>query len=672
MKTGLIKTFLTALAGSVALMVALVLMNNMRPATVVEASPAVASPALAAVEASKLTSITISHIPDNIVYGMDKDGVSKFVVTRTNEALNQDYIATLMVNNMPITKPNSTELLTIPLPAGVDPIEVPTPLAPNNESWDPGTYWVTATVYQTGTVLGEVYHNVTIAPFIGWDSSVRNMASMRLGDVLSAAVKIQPAVNYMSDTNEVVEYDFDGDGTPEGGVTIDGTNSYTKATAPNATYVFTEYLYTKAATYTVNAHYQYNSGVYGKPTNSATTVVTVVNPGLDLMIHGMKATDVVTPEIDHTKEITKGMSGDTVELVAKVDASEGLTPTLVEFKAGEETIATIPVSGTEAMTTIVLSDVTTPTVVTMTAVLVSPKFGEGDGDMKVIVATEPISVVVDPKPAPPAEPCPVSIALAATPASPIKTGETYTATATLTEQAAETCKVGGVEGKQVDFTSTLGTPAPASAATDASGVATTTLTSAVTGTATLTATFGEAADGIDLVFEPVEVVDDGIEIESGGTATFEDETNPENNVVIEMPAGSVKVKAKCTLMVELPTKPSGVRIREVGNAFTCNFKTMDGKPYTGTVKMQFRRLVAPATAMLADATVPTTRTNLIGLGVNQGDTWDILSADSVSQPDANNLVTASVNVATPSSTDTYARLTANKVVYLPMVPKNLN
>lgn len=605
-KTGLIKTFLTALAGSVALMVALVVMNNLRPATtVVEAAPATASNALAATE---LTSITIKHMPEHPKYGDD----IMAMVMREGEAISNTYTATLMVNGMAITQPAYVEL-----PANTETFSMP---VPGSDMWAPATYPISATIYQSGTVQGIVNHEITVDPFIGWDSSVRNMPPMKLGDVLSAAVKVMPAVNYMSNTNEVVEYDFDGDKEVDAGVTITGTNSYMKPDKPNSTYVFDEYLYTKAATYTVGA--QYKSGIYGEPTYWATTTVVVKNPVLSF-------------------DATVDQENCTVDLAADlIDASENLTPTMVQFLADGEEVAKIDVAGTKAMTTVALPEVTETTTVTMKAVLVSDAFG---GE---IVATEKDVVV---------EPCGVcevtSIALSSTPASPIEAGGTYTVTAQLTEACAD---------KAVGFVTTLGTLGSASDTSDENGKAMTTLTSDVAGTAIVTATYEDKSEGITLVFE-----DGGTEIDDGGETTIEDAENPENNVTIKIPAGSGKVKAKCTLVMELPNPPSGGRIRDVGNAFSCNFKTMDGKAYTGTLQLQFRRKVGPAT--LAAATVPTTMTNLIGLGVNQGTTWDILDATSVSV--SGDTATATANVTNPSSTDTYARLTAYKAVYLPMIPK---
>lgn len=289
MRTGVFKPFLAALAGSALLVVAMFALNFMRPEpTVVEAAPAVAAPSLAATD---LTTVTMIVYPAMPMYG---EGVNIYLdrhMMYTNTEMSVKVDSSMM---------HSTWHTTTNWTNG----NTRTVVMPGKQY--PGTYMVTATIMVTGTEAGKVYGQYAVQPMIKFDSSVPD--TITYGNELSAVVKIMPEVNYMSSTNEIVEYDFDEDG-PMASVVITGSTSYKKADKPDATYVYTSYTFTKAGTHTLKATYK--SGIYGTPYAMVTKTIVVEQncpSKVDLMITGGQTEESAAIEGTGTGKATLDVS----------------------------------------------------------------------------------------------------------------------------------------------------------------------------------------------------------------------------------------------------------------------------------------------------------------------------------------------------------------------------
>lgn len=423
MRNNLFKAFVSAVAGSALLLVALFVMNVVRPETaVVEAAPAVAAPSLAA---TNLTTVTMMSEPTMPMY---TEVISSWIV-RDEMTKDMPMTATVMVNGKWLMDMNKMPVVW-DLKPGVITSEFK--LADN---WYPGSYYVTATVYMSGTMAGYAPNNggnpITVMPMIKFDSGVP--AEVKLGEKFSATVKIQPEVNVMSNTNEIVEYDFQNDGTVDASVIISSTNSYTKSDKPDATYVYTDYMFMKGMTYTMKAAYK--SGIYGNPMATVTKTISVKNP--TLTVNATPATVKVGEQVS-----LEGMTDFAVDTAS------------VMFSANGTDLGTVAMSGTNATTTTTFAQVGEYAI---TGKLMA--FGNE------VTTSAPVTVTVESAQA-------AADTVVASAAKAVEAGSTTTVSATVTGNSQP------VAGQVVSFTIQAGssTISPVTATTNDQGVAEVTLT----------------------------------------------------------------------------------------------------------------------------------------------------------------------------------------------------
>lgn len=348
MRNNLFKAFLSAVAGSAILLAALFVMNIVRPETaVVEASPAVAAPSLAATG-----QVTMTIDPATSMYGEKVTlHFARSPMYKDIEKMTASITITMKTNKWYTyttwTKGQTMTMITLPTGKVVT--------TTNYTTRNPGTYTVETNVFSGSLLIDKASGSYTILPLIAFDSAVP--AQINLGQWFTPTVKIQPQV---MTTTEVVEYDMLGDGKPVA-VKIDSTSSFTKPDKPDATYVYTRYMYTKGATYTVKAAYK--SGIYGDPMAVVTKTINVKNPTLTV-----KATPATVKVGEPVK--LEGMTDfavDTASVVFSVDGKALSTVAMSNTNA--TTTTTFAQAGTYSITGKLMAfgnDVTTSAPVTVT------------------------------------------------------------------------------------------------------------------------------------------------------------------------------------------------------------------------------------------------------------------------------------------------------------------
>jgi hypothetical protein len=543
--------------------------------------------------------------------------------------------------------------------------------------WGAGENYVTATIFYDNVVVGKVYQTVEIMPRMKWDSSVRNLESLRMGEVLSPIVSIRPLVNYISNTNEIVMFDYGNDKSED--VVITDTTHFVKDATEDKTKEDTSYVYstmgmtyTKAGAYTLTA--EYAEGVYSTPKAEATQMITVAAPMLDYMLQDPTGEDITT-------QVSGG------PLVMKMDSSYALSPTVAWFYGmpvsdmqAPPIQAQVMVSGTDAMTNVTAPMVNSPVVTYVTGVaMLSSVYGEEDPEdlpagmqlpegMKLVSMSKPITLEVNGT-----IPCKVaSIDLSAMPAAAdrpinVETGGQYTVTATLKDEDGN-----GVSGEEVTFTTQGGGAVnPASGTGDEDGIVTTYVSSSEAATVTLQAM--ACMDGEDTT--PVTATLEGLTFyeELGWpydpAADFEESID---DITIFIPQGAYANPLRIRVIpVEGGNPPEGVpaltgpTVWQVFKYYQMVITDMDGNvvnniQFTKTqnvngikVTIQF----VTGAALQAPVTVPATATQLLKVGNYTGN-WS-------SQPANVSGNTMSVEMTSPGSA--LASLTAAREVYLPLI-----
>ncbi len=656
MKQNFIKTFVSALAGSILLVVAMFAMNAMRPETqVVQAATAVQAPALAA-EETVYTSATLSYTPEAPKYNFEAEkaeGIT-FTIVRDKDA-HIPMTATLYITSTHVGTEwilNESTTSTKNIAAKIYP----------------GTYPITASLVQSETVdVGILKDTVTVYPVFQFDRGVP--AEIKLGDCYTADVKIQPKVNYMSDTNEMVDYDF-GDKTKLAEVSINSTSAYTKVGKEDSTYVFTRHRYLKGGmTYTVKA--DYNSGIYGKKVGQITKTLYVENPDVKVWVTDMDGEPITTTK-----------SGEMVR--AWAETSHAISPTMMYLNTSseEDFSAMLPMTGTKVYT-----DFTAPEIpegdkvltVTVGADLLSSMYGDKTStiskELKLITSGSTPLVV---EKAPPPPPKVDEVDLSNSPASPIKAGESYTVTATLMNADSEPVTGTDVMFKVTDADSNAEIKTENETSDDA-GKAEITVTSSevatytviavsegVTSTKQLTLMFqsGENTKQIDPTKnEDVEMTsEDGkvtITIESGTFTETVDivfEEASENDADVQGKIGSLKSKGKFGFF--------RVKIYHVVNGQRgAQFFPVLSKP----IKIVYNRLTVASTMLQQTTTVPLNEVQLLKMATYTTSWNNMDTTVTPSSPSAGDAL--SITGSTKQPGELFAVITANNEVYLPTVQK---
>lgn len=666
MKQNFIKTFVSALAGSILLVVAMFAMNAMRPETqVVQAATAVQAPALAA-EETVYTSATLSHTPETPKY---TEGFT-FTIVREKDA-HIPMTATLYITSTHV----GTEWI---LDDGKGTV---TSTKKIDAKIYPGTYPITASLVQTETVnVGILKGEVTVVPIFKFDSGVP--AEIKLGDCYTADVKIEPKVNYISDTEEIVAYDFD-DGSDVAEVLIEETSAYTKEGKDklDSTYVFTRHrYYVGGMTYTVKA--TYNSGVYGKMSGEITKTLYVENPEVKVWVTDMDG-----------EVITTTKSGEMVR--AWAETSHAISPTMMYLKTSADLdlppgapeayfpSAMLPMTGTKVYT-----DVTVPELiegagdsltVTVGADLLSSMYGGETSsiskELKLITSASTPLVV---EKAPPPPPKVTEVDLSNAPASPIKAGESYTVTATLMDADSKPVTGTNVMFKVTDADSNAEIKSENKTSDDA-GKAEITVTSSevatytviavsegVTSTKQLTLMFesGENTKQIDPTKdEDVEMTsEDGkvtITIESGTFTETVDivfEEASENDADVQGKIGSLKAKTRFGFF--------RIKFYKVNNGQRGDqFFPVLSKP----IKIVYNRLTVASTMLQQTNEVPLNEVQLLKIATYTTSWNNMDTTVSPSSPSAGDALTLTGSTTQPG--ELFAVVTANNEVYLPTVSK---
>jgi hypothetical protein len=672
MKQNFIKTFVSALAGSILLVVAMFAMNAMRPETqVVQAATAVQAPALADSHggATEYTSATLSHTPEAPKYNFEAkkaEGIT-FTIVRDKDA-HIPMTATLYITSTHV----GTEWIlddgdgTVTSTKNID------------AKIYPGTYPITASLVQTETVdVGILKGEVTVVPIFKFDSGVP--AEIKLGDCYTPMVKIQPEVNYITDTNEKVDYDFGN--KMKGGVVITDTSVFTadgKGDKLDSTYVFTRHrYYVGGMTYTVKAIY--NSGVYGKMSGEITKTLYVENPEVKVWVTDMDG-----------EVITTTKSGEMVR--AWAETSHAISPTMMYLKTSADLppgapeayfpSAMLPMTGTKVYT-----DVTVPELiegvevltVTVGADLLSSMYGGETSsiskELKLITSASTPLVV---EKAPPPPPKVTEVDLSNAPASPIKAGESYTVTATLMDADSKPVTGTNVMFKVTDADSNAEIKSENKTSDDA-GKAEITVTSSevatytviavsegVTSTKQLTLMFesGENTKQIDPTKdEDVEMTsEDGkvtITIESGTFTETVDivfEEASENDADVQGKIGSLKAKTRFGFF--------RIKFYKVNNGQRGDqFFPVLSKP----IKIVYNRLTVASTMLQQTNEVPLNEVQLLKIATYTTSWNNMDTTVSPSSPSAGDALTLTGSTTQPG--ELFAVVTANNEVYLPTVSK---
>ncbi len=679
MRANLLKTFFSALAGSALLVVALFAMSMLRPeSTVVQAAPAAQAPALAATK-DTTTTMDLDHDPMYPTYSE----VFSLSIVRDESLASFDMVATLLVNGKVYSMDGSIEEWALKSGEVTSTVDMLADLD-DNPWWGAGANYVTATIWMSDSFVAKLYDEVHISPMISWDSSVRNIEYLKLGEKLSATVKVRPEANYMTYTNEMVKYDFDymhgsSDNEYDAEVTIGATTSYTKSGKPDSTYVFTENVfYTKAGTYTMKAEYVSVEDLYGStkyPSASVTETIGVQAPMLTYMLQDPTGEDITTQN-----------SGG--PLVMKMGASYALSPTVAWFYAmpasdpnAPSINAQVMVSGTQAMTNPTAPQVTGKVTYATGVAMLSSVYGEENPDdlptgmqlpegMKLVSMSKPITLTVDGEPV-----CNVdSIDLSAIPAAtdrPIATGKQYTVTATLQGE--------GASGGNVSFTvEGDGVVNPASGTGDEDGIVTTYVTSETSGTMTLQATACADTTPVTATLEGLsfEKIVEGKEYDPNDDDDFVQEFDG-GNITIRIPSGAYD-EGLIINVTRVPFDQLDGVDQEINSAiptiwgvyayYKVQIEDLDGNDLTDTIVfekigntngLEITIQINLTSMLQQDAvTVPATQTQLLRLGNYRNSIWSTTVADVTG-----NSMSAQIN--TPGKA--FAVVTAAREVYLPLI-----
>jgi hypothetical protein len=369
----------------------------------------------------------------------------------------------------------------------------------------PGEYATKACVYVGGDKIATSnMHTITINPHL---KLMAEEPVVKLGEPVTVTAEVDPAAK--GENNEVMMFRFEEEGDYHG-KPISGTK------------VMTSYLYKKPGTYTITAKYE--AKAYADTKAEVTTTVKVEKIMIEsLMVNGE---DKVT-----VKE------GENVTFEAMTDAP--LQPAMVNFKKGEETIGSAKLEGDKATfnvsATMELSGY-------IHAELTSDVYGA------IIDSSHPVTVTVE------ADPLPNAITVSANPAEVVADGTSVsTVTAQLMKDGSEWMPTED-QTANVKFETSMGMLSASSVKANAEGQAMVTLTSEMTGTATVTATLADksaVADSTTVNFTEAE--EEGVEVgENGGTVPPEDEGGP----TAEIPEGAVGEKVRIRIMPD-PACESG-------------------------------------------------------------------------------------------------------------------
>jgi hypothetical protein len=498
-------------------------------------------------------------------------------------------------------------------------------------------------------------------PIFKFDSAVPS--EIMLGDCLTTTVKVQPAIDYMTDTgkNEKVAYDFGG-GSKVKEVVVDASSSFIKEGKLDSTYIYAdEYCdFLMAKEYPVKA--TYNSGLYGATAGEITKTVMVNNPVITVSVKS---------EVAGTDIITTAKSGDMVRVW--VETSKAISPTVMAIATGPKLVHQEAMTATQTMIYMdyVVPNVTAVTPLTISGVLASDKYGSADTYGKIdglnaknIVTMGYATIMVEPSKV-------AEVNLTAEPLSPIAAGETYTLTAKLTNSGNQV-----VTGTEVMFVvknaDTDEVVSNDTADSDVDGEAVYTLTSADPVTYTVVAVSEDVTSTqvLMLQFESGEIAD---------RYTTDKDTNlnsKDGRLTINIPAGAYSDTMDIVLSTvtesDLPTIFGKLKVRVKFYFFRMRFYSVANgvrgaefspppkalKPISFTIK----GFMIGNTTLQQSQSV--SETQLLKVSTYNGTSWDNMNST---------VATTGSDVAVTGTTmapgDPYAVVSADNKVYLPQVNK---